>query len=118
MSYFKERRLHLDDTINISLETFMQAETLARKYEIDLSDALQIITVKHGSFKNLACESKTVLATGDAGLAPKPQNKKDYAFGIVKRAQSRRSPSRIHEVGSELAARLPFRGVGVDAPVF
>ena len=69
MSYLKEGRLHLDDTINISLETFMQAETLARKYEIDLSDALQIITVKHGSFKNLACESKTVLATGDSGLA-------------------------------------------------
>jgi predicted nucleic acid-binding protein len=59
----------LDDTLKISLATFNQAETLAQEYEVDLSDALQIITVKHGRFKNWACESKTVLATCDGGLA-------------------------------------------------
>jgi hypothetical protein len=42
----------------------------------------QIITGKHWRFKNWACGSKSVLATGDGGLANAP-NKKDCASGIV-----------------------------------
>ena len=68
MSYLRNGRFHLDDTLKISSETFMEGEKLARKYEVDLSDALQIVTVRDGQFKNLARESKTVLATADAGL--------------------------------------------------
>lgn len=60
---------HLDDTLDVPQETFMQAEALTRKYNVDLSDALQIITVKHGRFNKAADESKTVLATADARLA-------------------------------------------------
>jgi hypothetical protein len=43
---------------------------------------VQIITVEHGRFRNWACGFKTVLATGDGGLANAP-NKKDCASGIV-----------------------------------
>ena len=62
--------LHLDDTINISLETFMQAEGLAQKHNVDLSDALQIVSLKHGKkfITAAAQESKTVLATADGDL--------------------------------------------------
>ena len=38
-------------------------------FESRWPDHLQIVTVKHGRFKNWACGSKTVLATGDGGLA-------------------------------------------------
>jgi predicted nucleic acid-binding protein len=51
-----------------SPEIFMQAEDLARLHGLDLSDAFQIITVKHGKFKKWAEESKTVLATADGDL--------------------------------------------------
>lgn len=67
--FLSQGRASRDDTLRISLEPFIRAETLAQKYEVDLSDALQIITVKHGRFKNWACESKTVLATRDGRLA-------------------------------------------------
>jgi predicted nucleic acid-binding protein len=67
-AYLKYGRLHLDDTLKIDLEVVIEAENLAKKYEgLDLSDALQIITVK-GAFKHMAGESKTVLATADSPL--------------------------------------------------
>jgi predicted nucleic acid-binding protein len=77
-------RLHLDDTININLETFTEAETLAQKHELDLSDALQIITVKHGKFKKWANESKTVLATADGDLEKAAEKEDLRAWNVEK----------------------------------
>jgi predicted nucleic acid-binding protein len=50
-------------------ETFMQATRIARTYKLDLSDALQLLTVKHGKFRHLVEESKTLLITADRDLA-------------------------------------------------
>ena len=64
--YLKDRRIDLDDALNIGLETFIQAEALSEKHqcELDLSDALQIVTVKHGRRKS----RDLVLATADREL--------------------------------------------------
>ena len=76
-------RLHLDDTININMDTFIQAEALAQKHELDLSDALQIITVKNGKFKNWAQESKTVLATADCALIRAAEDQGLLAWNVI-----------------------------------
>jgi predicted nucleic acid-binding protein len=68
ITYLRHGRFHLDETLEISPETFLKAEHLAQKHQVDLSDALQIVTVRDGHFKQWGREAKTVLATADAGL--------------------------------------------------
>jgi predicted nucleic acid-binding protein len=68
ISFLDDEYIQLDDTLKIGLVTFNEAENVARQYGLDLSDALQIITVKD-RFKHWAHESKTVLVTADRALA-------------------------------------------------
>ena len=65
----KPKRIHIDDPEIESLETFRRAEELAKKHDLDLSDALQLLTIKHGKFRKLVKESKTLLITADGSLA-------------------------------------------------
>jgi predicted nucleic acid-binding protein len=65
----KPKCIRIDDPEIDSLEIFWRAEELAKRHRLDLSDALQLITVKHGKFCKLAKESKTVLITSDQSLA-------------------------------------------------
>ena len=48
---------------------FTNAEQLAARYDLDLSDSFQIVSIKHGYFSRLCRESATVLVTADQGLA-------------------------------------------------
>jgi predicted nucleic acid-binding protein len=64
IEFLQDDYIQLDDTLKISPVNLREAENVARQYGLDLSDALQIITVKakaHGS--------KTVLITADRALA-------------------------------------------------
>lgn len=65
---------HLRNVIhveNVGLEnqhTFFEVENLAKQYQLDLVDALQIYTLKHGQFSKLAGPSKSLLITADGEL--------------------------------------------------
>ena len=83
IAYLRDGRFHLDETLKISPETFMEAEKLAKKYEVDLSDALQLITVRDGQFKNWARASKTVLATADRGLLKAAEAEGLRAWNVI-----------------------------------
>jgi predicted nucleic acid-binding protein len=48
---------------------FAEARGIAERSGLDLSDAFQILSVKHGYFSVLANESSTVLVTADGELA-------------------------------------------------
>lgn len=50
-------------------ETFKKVHDLADCYSLDLSDALQILSVKAGRFSSLAGDSQTILITADKALA-------------------------------------------------
>jgi hypothetical protein len=66
----QEKRIRIDDEPGIeSIETFLRARKFAENYGLDLSDALQLVSVKYGKFCKLAMESKTVLITSDRSLA-------------------------------------------------
>jgi predicted nucleic acid-binding protein len=70
IAYLRGKRIRIDDEAEIDrVETFIRAEKLAKKHDLDLSDALQLLTVKHGKFSKFAKESKTVLVTSDKALA-------------------------------------------------
>jgi predicted nucleic acid-binding protein len=49
--------------------TFVLAREIVERYEIDLSDAFQILSVKEGYFSPLVQESRTLLVTADRRLA-------------------------------------------------
>jgi len=65
----KPKSIHIDELDIDSLETFLFAEESAKLYRLDLSDALQLVTVKHGKFCKLGQKSDTVLITSDQPLA-------------------------------------------------
>jgi len=70
ISHFELKRIRIDEETEIdSTETFIHAQKFAREHDLDLSDALQLLSVKDGKFCKLAVESKTVLVTSDKALA-------------------------------------------------
>jgi predicted nucleic acid-binding protein len=70
LSHLRTKRIRIDDEPKVdSLQKFERAEKLAKLHRLDLSDALQLVGVKHGKFCKLAKESKTVLITADRSLA-------------------------------------------------
>ncbi len=62
-------KIRVDEIELSSLDTFAKAEEIARRYKLDLSDSLQLVSVKHGKYSSWYQESKTVLITADGGLA-------------------------------------------------
>jgi predicted nucleic acid-binding protein len=49
--------------------TFMRAKELVERYEVDLSDAFQLLSLKEGYFSSISNDSKTLLVTADERLA-------------------------------------------------
>jgi predicted nucleic acid-binding protein len=46
-----------------------EVEAMAKKHSLDLSDALQLVTILKGTYSKLGPNSASVLITADAGLA-------------------------------------------------
>ncbi len=67
-------RIELDDAGFLNLQVHTQVEQMARKYTLDLSDALQLVTILHGRYSVLGPNSASVLITADGGLAVAASN--------------------------------------------
>ena len=62
--------LRVDDTVSIlSPVVRTEAERLFQVYKIDFLDCFQIVTIKHGQFRFLEADSKSILITADRALA-------------------------------------------------
>jgi predicted nucleic acid-binding protein len=68
-SWFGAEVTKIDDLDFTDPLTFRKAADISTKYQLDLSDAFQIVSVKHGYFCNLVNESSTILVTADIQLA-------------------------------------------------
>jgi predicted nucleic acid-binding protein len=62
-------RIRMDEIELSSLDTFAKAEEIARRHKLDLSDSLQLVSVKHGRSSSCVPGFKTVLITADRALA-------------------------------------------------
>ncbi len=67
LAYVEEGRIAVEAVA--SRPSFFDAREVMRAYGIDLSDALQVLTVKYGPHSPGARESKSILVTADDGLA-------------------------------------------------
>jgi predicted nucleic acid-binding protein len=62
-------RIEFDDLELIDPTVPLKVEEMAKNYNLDYSDALQLITLKYGKYSFFALESASVLITADKGLA-------------------------------------------------
>jgi predicted nucleic acid-binding protein len=62
-------KIKTDTSILFDTTIYYGAEAFARKHKLDLSDAMQLFTLKEGPLRILAGESKPMLITADGGLA-------------------------------------------------
>ena len=65
----KHKKLKICDFDFLMEEYFTEACHLVKKYNIDLIDAFQILTVKSGPFRSLENKSQTLLITADEDLS-------------------------------------------------
>ena len=72
--WVRDRRIVLDEVPLTEPEIFEEVEAIIKRYEIDISDALQMVTIKKGKFSNFASESKSLLITADSDLAKAARN--------------------------------------------
>jgi predicted nucleic acid-binding protein len=62
-------RMRVDEIELSSLDTFAEAEEIARRHKLDLSDSLQLVSVTHGRSSSCVPGFKTVLITANRALA-------------------------------------------------
>jgi predicted nucleic acid-binding protein len=72
--WVRDRRIGLDEVPLTEPEVFEEVEAIIKRYQIDISDALQIVTIKKGKFSSFASESKSLLITADSDLAKAARN--------------------------------------------
>jgi hypothetical protein len=64
----KPKFIQVDDVQLADLAVFTKTEEIAKRYDLDLSDALQLVTIKQ-RFGMLVGRSKPLLITADGALA-------------------------------------------------
>ena len=62
-------RIHMDEIELSSVDIFAKAEEIARRHQLDLSDSLQLVSVKHGRSSSCVPGFKTLFITADRALA-------------------------------------------------
>lgn len=65
----------------------LEAQSLSKRYSLDLSDAFQILSVKKGFFSSLPGESSTILVTADGDLVKAARNEGIKAWYFMSEAQ-------------------------------
>jgi predicted nucleic acid-binding protein len=66
--YYPQPRIQLEDLPLGDFSVLREAEEMTKLYPIDLSDALQLVTLKSGRFRSFAGPSRPMLVTGDGDL--------------------------------------------------
>ena len=75
ISYIRNGRINLVETELQKIPIWNDTERIAKKYDkLDVSDALQIVTVQTHITRNFADDSKTILITADFELAAAARN--------------------------------------------
>lgn len=62
-------KIEIDEKVLSDISTHSNVEQLAKDNKLDLSDALQLYTIKKGKYSHLGPESASVLITADKKLA-------------------------------------------------
>ncbi len=86
-AYAKGNRIRIEDVEIEDRTVFIKVEELARKYNIDISDAFQIVSLKRNYFNRREFLSKPILITGDKPLAKAARMEKIDVWYCVDEAE-------------------------------
>jgi hypothetical protein len=69
MAILRGQTLQIEDVGISERQTFNEVEALAKKYNLDISDCYQLVTLKRGFFSQFTGDSQPILITADKGLS-------------------------------------------------
>lgn len=69
MTYLRDEALNLESMDISKRYVFDEVELLGTKYSLDVSDAFQLVTLKHGDLSRMEGDSRPILITADRSLA-------------------------------------------------
>lgn len=85
ISYIRNGRIEIVETQLQKISIWNKTEKLVKKYDkIDVSDALQIVTIQTHFTKNFCEDSKTILMTADSELANAARNEGLGVWNCIK----------------------------------
>lgn len=76
-------RIEIDDINLFTPQSLTSVEALAKKYSLDLSDALQLATIQRGKYSHMGPNSSSVLVTADAKLARAAESEGIRAWNCI-----------------------------------
>lgn len=84
IAYLRHGNITIDDAELFGLSTYNEVEKTAKKYDLDISDAFQIVSLKKSIISKLGGESRGILITGDSQLAKAAREESLRAWDIMK----------------------------------
>jgi len=76
--------LEIEDVKLNDRSVFHEVERLCKKYSLDLSDGLQLFTLKNGAFSVLSGDSEPILITADDDLAHAVESEGGRVWNVLK----------------------------------
>jgi predicted nucleic acid-binding protein len=84
MAHVHGKSISIDEEIEIATpETYREVEAIAKKYNLDIADAFQIVALKKGIFSIFRGEAKPIVITADGKLAEAANNEGLRAWNIL-----------------------------------
>ena len=77
------RRIEIDDVGLLNPEVHGEVERVAKKYNMDLSDALQLVTILRGKYSVLVRDSASALITADSNLVSAAASKNVRVWNCI-----------------------------------
>jgi len=90
--YLRQGQIKLDEVSLTDPAVFDEVEAIVRTYQIDVSDALQIVTLKKGRYRSFVGESQSLLITADADLAQAARSEGLQVWDCINEASPEHSP--------------------------
>jgi predicted nucleic acid-binding protein len=84
LTHVWSEKIEVKEVNLFTMQWKMEVEKMAKKYSLDWSDALQIVSILKGEYRAFADECKTILITADEGLANAAIKEGIRAWNILK----------------------------------
>jgi len=87
LAYVSHETIKVEDVEISDKSIFAKVEEIVRKYNIDLSDAFQIVSIKQNYYSRFTNDSNPILITGDVALAKTARQEKIRVWDCINESE-------------------------------
>lgn len=87
LAYVAYETIKIEDVEISDKSIFTKVEEIVRKYNIDLSDAFQIVSIKQNYYSRFTNDSNPILITGDVDLAKAARQEKIRVWDCINESE-------------------------------